>query len=153
MSAFGAENKLIPDRATILRLRHEKALSREALAEGAGISLKTLRNLETNDDYRCNPKTIEQLSNFYGVEPCVLIRARYPASPALTLLTCSDEIIEANIHIAASARKILVCAGSRARDLKYFNTIETTLRTYPSIVHFRVMAWPPFKQSFQDHLL
>lgn len=152
MSATRNDNKLSPDGSTLTRLRHEKVLSREALSEGSGISLKTLRNLETNDDYRCKPKTIEQLSIFYGIEPGALVK-QAATTPALTLLTSSDEIIAANIHIAASARKILVCAGSRARDPKYFNTIETTLRTHSSVVHFRVMAWPPFKQSFQDHLL
>ena len=145
------DGKVKPNGPEIRRLRKHRGLSRERMADKTGIALKTLRNLESHPTYRCNPITLNTVAAYFHVEPQTLIEPEN--KPGIRILTSGQEIIEANIQIVASARKVLACIGSRSRDENYLRLIETTLEKHPKLIHFRTMALPPFKQQFQDHLL
>jgi len=142
--------KIKPDGEAIRRLRLAKGFSLEGLAECTRISLKTIRNLETNPRHECNSSTISELAEFFRVDRAALI-ARAATAPRT--LTTTAEIIRTNIEIASAAKEILLCAGSRSRDAAYMQAIETALKTNPTLIHYRVMAHPPFKAVFQQHLL
>ena len=142
-----------PDAVYIREQRKLHGLSQERLSELAGISLKTLRNIETNSDYGCRPSTIASLAAYFNVEPRRLVKHPTIPSTNVKLLTSATEIIQTNIDIVQSAKKLLVCAGARSRDESYLQAIEDKLRDAPSLIHYRVLSWPPFRGVFQQHLL
>ena len=153
-SDFGSykdNGRFQPNGPEIMRLRKGRGLSRERLSNLTGMTVKTIRNIEDKTTRFCNPLTLGTLATFFGVEPHTLIEQE--DQPVLRLLTSSQEIIEWNSRIVASARKVLACIGSRSRDENYLRLIETTLEAHPALLHFRTMALPPFKQQFQDHLV
>ncbi|MDD9900380.1 MAG: helix-turn-helix transcriptional regulator [Alphaproteobacteria bacterium] len=145
------DGKIIADGGEIKRLRKELGLSQEALSAESGVALKTIRNLEKEDAHRCRPATINTLSKFFKIEPHQIIQKEKRLD--IQLLTSPQEIIEWNMNIAATARIILACTGSRSRDEDYMRQIETTMKNCPELVHYRVMSFPPFKSVFQEHLL
>lgn len=51
------------------------------------------------------------------------------------------------------ARECLVVMGSRSRDGKYLEAIETVLAEQPSLVYYRVLFGLPHHQVLKDHLL
>jgi transcriptional regulator with XRE-family HTH domain len=142
--------KIKPDGKTILRLRLEKGLGRDEVAQKAGISVKTLRNLETKPGYHSTPLVISCLATYFDVDRSALVERSLPAT---SVLTSTADVIQANVDIAGSARDVLLCVGSRSRDASYLRAIEASLEANPKLVHYRVMALPPFKPIFQQHLL
>ena len=135
----------------IRRLRKQRCLSRERLADLSGLTVKTLRNMETNGSYRSQPETVYALAAYFGVDASTLITA--DKERGIHILSSSNELINANVSIVSSARKVLACIGSRSRDPEYLQFIEKKLKDTPTLLHYRVMALPPFKKSFQEHLL
>jgi transcriptional regulator with XRE-family HTH domain len=142
--------KIKPDGHAILRLRLEKGLGRDEVAEKAGISVKTLRNLETKPGYHATPSVLSYLATYFGVDRSALVERSLPAT---TVLTSTADVIQANVDIASSAKEVLLCAGSRARDASYLSAIEVALGESPKLAHYRLMALPPFRRVFQRHLL
>lgn len=61
---------------TIFRLRTQSHLSQAALAEKAGISLTSLKNLETAPEKCFRIDTVRAVANFFGVETGELIRQK-----------------------------------------------------------------------------
>jgi transcriptional regulator with XRE-family HTH domain len=142
--------KITPDGKTILRLRLEKGLGRDEVARKAGISVKTLRNLETKPGHHATPLVISCLATYFGIDRSALVERSLPAT---SVLTSTADILRANVDIAGSARDVLLCVGSRSRDASYLRAIEAALEANPRLSHYRVMALPPFKPIFQQHLL
>ncbi len=145
------DGKVSANGEELKRLRKLAGLSQEALSQSTGLALKTIRNIENTQGYRCRLVTVRVLAQFFSTEPRALILAEN--GTGLQLLTNVQHIIEANIDIVQDAERILVCTGSRSRDENYLRTIETRLADVPSLIHYRLMAHPPFKKIFQDHLL
>lgn len=69
------------------------------------------------------------------------------------LLARFSDLQEAMVATVAGARDCLVVTGSRSRDGKYLEAIETALADRPSLVHYRILFGPPHHQVLKDHLL
>ena len=145
------DGKIKPNGTEIKKRRKTRCMTQDRLSEETGLARKTIRNLESNPTYRCRASTINILSKFYGIEPHLLIKQEDGSS--IKLLRTAQEMIDVNTKIATSARKFLACVGSRCSDENYMRIVEETLIKYPTVIHYRVMALPPFKKIFQDHLL
>lgn len=145
------DGRLTPNGLEIKCLRKLRGLTQEDLALQTGITVKTIRNLENNEKYRCTAETINTLASFFRADTQTLINMGDTLKTRL--LTSTQDIIEENMQIATSARKVLACVGSRARDPNYLQRIEATLAEHPKLIHYRTMALPPFKQIFQEHLV
>lgn len=118
------DGKIKPSFIEIKRYRKLSGISQERLSDLTGISLKTIRNLESNPNYSCRAGTLAALAAFFKLEPSALVQQ--PAKgKTLRLLTSAHEIIAANTEIARSAQKYLLCVGSRARDEQYLRTSST----------------------------
>ena len=146
------DGKVLVNGEGLKSIREERGYSRQALANLALTTPKTIRLMETKPGYRANPVTISELSKALDVKASRLIESSPELSPPMLLRT-ADEVIQWNTEIASAARRILLCVGSRSRDVKYLKAIETTLSEQPSLVHYRIMSWPPFKMALQQHLL
>lgn len=69
------------------------------------------------------------------------------------LLVGHHDLHDAMADIARNARTYLAVIGSRTRDARYLQVIETALAEHPELVHYRVLFGPPRHQVLQDHLL
>ena len=118
------DGKICPDTNEIKRLRKQNGISQETLAYKTGLSLKTIRNLESNPNYRCRASTLSVLADFYGIEAKAFV---IRDDKKITLLTNTNDIIAANINICRSAEKIFACMGSRSRDVAYLEEVEKKL--------------------------
>jgi len=145
------DGKIRPHGRMIMYLRKQNGYSRERLADMSGVSVKIVRNIESNENCRCTPETINALAAFFNVKTHTLIASEKTSS--IRILTSSKEIIEANMHLVRASRMVLACIGSRSRDSGYLRVIEDTLQLRPELIHYRTMAHPPFKKDFQEHLL
>lgn len=74
-------------------------------------------------------------------------------SAAPRLLARFGDLQEAMLATVAGARECLVVTGSRSRDGKYLEAIETSLAERPSLVHYRVLFGPPHHLVLKEHLL
>lgn len=146
------DGKLPVDGEGLRTLREDRGLTRARLAELAKTTEKTIRLMETSPEYRANPASIGELAKALDVKASRFVIPNAVGSHPQIIRT-AEELIYWNTQIASSARRVLVCVGSRSRDVKYLETIEKTLRDEPLLVHYRVMSWPPFKLVFQQHLL
>jgi transcriptional regulator with XRE-family HTH domain len=146
-----ADGRVRPNSEEIKRLRRLRGLSQQGLADRSGISFKTVRNLETTEDYRCNPDSLQAIAACFDVKAHTLIVPEAPQS--VRLITSSRELIAANMRLVTTSKAFLACIGSRSRDPEYMQLIEKTLKDNPRLVHYRTMVHPPFKKEFQDHLL
>ena len=80
---MAAERNGVPVRGNeVKRLRKGKSLTQEDLSEMTGITLKVIRNIETNVAYHCRQETLKKLAAFFGVEPDYL--TALAASPPAT---------------------------------------------------------------------
>lgn len=69
------------------------------------------------------------------------------------LLAGWNALQAAMLATVSGARECLVVAGSRSRDRKYLEAIETALAELPPLVCYRVLFGPPHHQVLKDHLL
>lgn len=69
------------------------------------------------------------------------------------LLAGFGDLQKAMLATVTGARECLVVMGSRSRDGKYLEAIETALAERPSLVHYRVLFGPPHHQVLKEHLL
>ena len=67
------DGKVRPNSAALRRLRKQCGYTRKRLEVLTGITMKTLRNLEAEPDYRCYPSTLGVLAQHYNVSPSSLI--------------------------------------------------------------------------------
>jgi len=72
---------------------------------------------------------------------------------SIYLIRTYEELVDTLLVIVEEAEQVLVAAGSRSRDKRYLEAIETKLRENPRLVHYRVMFGSPHNQIFKEHLL
>jgi transcriptional regulator with XRE-family HTH domain len=97
------------------------------------------------------------LCDIFGQPPDALFAHQDEAlvgqTPAPRLLARFCDLQEAMLATVASARECLVVTGSRSRDGKYLEAIETVLSERPSLVHYRVLFGLPHHVVLKEHLL
>jgi hypothetical protein len=75
-----------------------------------------------------------------------------PSQPTVYLIRTHEQLIDTSLTIINEAEQILVTTGSRARDKKYLDTIQSKLRDNPRLIHYRVLFATPHNQILKDHL-
>jgi len=144
------DGKITPNAVEIKRLRKKNLLSQEDLSAATGVSLKSVRYIESDPTYRCRFGTIGTLASFFRVEPQSILAED---GAGIIFLSKPQEIVDAKIEITASAKKTLACVGSRARNASYLRQTENTLQKNPDLVYYRVMTGPLFSENLRDHLI
>ncbi len=97
------------------------------------------------------------LADYYAQPPEILFAHQdqqlTAASETPKLLVGHHDLREAMTDVVDNARTCLAVIGSRSRDTRYLETIESVLADRPELVHYRVLFGPPRHQVLKDHLL
>src|SRR5260370_24053346 len=96
------------------------------------------------------------LCDIYQQPPDVLFAHQdrgLTAGAAPRLLAGFGDLQKAMLATVTEARECLAVMGSRSRDGKYLEAIETVLAERPSLVYYRVLFGPPHHQVLKEHLL
>lgn len=141
--------------AAVQALRHSLRLSLEEFAERVAASEKSVRNWEQGrhrplpSSQRELDAALHRLTNQQ--------RERFARSVAqgggAQLLTSFEALVEALSATVTTATEVLVTTGSRSRERRYLDHIETALAERPSLVHYRVLFGPPRSAVLYEHLV
>ncbi|MGH3565801.1 MAG: hypothetical protein ACRDRH_07160 [Pseudonocardia sp.] len=99
----------------------------------------------------------KMLADYYAQPPEILFAHQdqqlTAAAETPKLLVGHHDLRDAMTGVVRTARTCLAVVGSRSRDARYLEVIESTLAEHPELVHYRVLFGPPRHQVLKDHLL
>lgn len=122
----------------------------------AGVTPGMLSGWELNK-HTTSIRYRKMLADYYAIPADTLFAHQdqqlTAASETPQLLVGHHDLRAAMTDVVRAARTCLAVVGSRTRDARYLEVIETALADHPELVHYRVLFGPPRHQVLKDHLL